>query len=62
MEVNDYFGHRRTNGTHATPNYGTGKSKFEIDYYIQALFSEKKKIQRNLEKAGKELIYSIFKK
>ena len=33
MGVNDYFGSIRTNITHAEPNYGPGKSKFEVDYY-----------------------------
>ena len=31
--ANDYFGPIRTNIPHETPNYGPGKSKFEIDYY-----------------------------
>ena len=34
MGVNDYFGPRRTNIPHTTPNYGPEKSKFEVDYYI----------------------------
>ena len=39
--VNAYFDPRRTNGLHETPNYGTGKSKFEIDYCRQTLFPRK---------------------
>ena len=35
MGLNDSFSPRRINIPHATPNYGPGKSKFEIDYYIQ---------------------------
>ena len=31
MGVNYYFGIRRTNIPHAKPNYGPGKSKFEIE-------------------------------
>ena len=33
MGVNTYFGPRRNNIPHTTPNYGPGKSKFEVDYY-----------------------------
>ena len=33
MVVNYYFGPRRTNIPHATPNYGPLKSKFEVYYY-----------------------------
>ena len=33
MGVNTYFGPRRTNIPHATPNYGPLKSKFEVYYY-----------------------------
>ena len=33
MGVNDYFCPIRTNTPHVTPNYGHGKSNFEIDYY-----------------------------
>ena len=40
--VNYYFGPRRTNITHATPNYGPGKSKFEVEYYRQKYFLQKK--------------------
>ena len=35
MGVNDYFGPRITIRPHETPNYGHGKSEFEIDYYVQ---------------------------
>ena len=37
MGVNDYVGPIRINRPHATPNYGPGQSKFEIDYYRQTL-------------------------
>ena len=33
MGVNTYFGPRRNNIPHTTPNCGPGKSKFEVDYY-----------------------------
>ena len=32
MGVSAYFGPKRKNIPHATPNYGPGKSKFEVDY------------------------------
>ena len=32
--INAYFLPRRTNRPHATPHYGPGKFKFEVDYYI----------------------------
>ena len=32
MVINDYFGPRQANISHATPNYGPGKSKFGVDY------------------------------
>ena len=32
MGVNDYFGTRRKNRPHATPNYGPVKPKFEAHY------------------------------
>ena len=38
MGVSDYFFPRIKNIPHATPNYGPGKSKFEIDYYKQTYF------------------------
>ena len=34
MGANDYFFPRKINIPHATPNYGPGKSKEEVDYYI----------------------------
>ena len=42
MGLNDCFGHRITNRTHATLNYGHGKSKFEIVYYRQTYFFPEK--------------------
>ena len=33
MGIVDYYGPRQTNRPHATPNYGRGKSKFEVSYY-----------------------------
>ena len=41
VRLNAFFNPRRTIGLNATPNYGTGKSKFEIDYCRQTLFSQK---------------------
>ena len=41
MRVNAYFGPRRTNIPHATPNYGPGKSRFGIDYYKKMYFFHK---------------------
>ena len=42
MGVNAYFGFRIKNIPHSTPNYGLGKSKFEIDYCRQTYcFPEK---------------------
>ena len=38
MVVHDYFDPRRKKRPHATPNYGHGILKFEIDYYRQAFF------------------------
>ena len=42
MVANDYFGPRRTNRPHSTPNYGPGKSKFEIYYYRQIYYFPEK--------------------
>ena len=51
MGVNDYFGPRRTNIPHATPNYGAGKYKFGDDYYRQTYFFPEKiaHIRKELE-------------
>ena len=38
---NAYFGPIRTDIPHATPNYGPGKSKFEMDYYRQTFVFQK---------------------
>ena len=35
MGVDAYFGPICKNRPHTSPNYGHGKSKFEVDYYIQ---------------------------
>ena len=42
MVVNDYFGTRRTNRPHATPNYGPKKYNFEVDYYKHTYYSPEK--------------------
>ena len=39
MGVNAYSPLRRTTRPHETPNYGLGKSKFEIDYSVVTYFS-----------------------
>ena len=39
MEVNSFFGPIQKYLPHATPNYGSVKSNFEVDYYIQIYFS-----------------------
>ena len=41
MEVNAYFGPRRKNRPHGTPNYGPGKYKYEVDYCRQRHCSPK---------------------
>ena len=51
MGVNSYFGPRRTNRPHATPNYGPVKSKSEVYYYRQTYFLQKKYLIS--EKTGK---------
>ena len=35
LVVNAYFGSKKINRPHTTPKYGPGKSKFEVNYYIQ---------------------------
>ena len=42
MGVNAKFGPIRTNRPHATPKYGPGKLKFEVDYYRQTYYLQKK--------------------
>ena len=57
--VNAYFGPRRTNIPHATPNYGPWEYKFEIDYSRQTCFSRKMAhIWEKLEKELQEVMYS----
>ena len=60
MGLNAYFGPRRTNRPHGTPNYGPGKSNFEINYYRQTYCfpEELAHIQITLEKSGKEVMHS----
>ena len=41
MGVNQYFGPRKNHRPHATPNYGPGKSRHEVNYYRQTYFSPK---------------------
>ena len=41
-EVNAYFGPIWKNIPHVTPNYGPGKTKFEVDFYRQKYCSPKK--------------------
>ena len=38
--VNDYFGLRRTNIPHVTPNYETVKYKYEVEYSRQTYCSQ----------------------
>ena len=54
MVGNAYFGPRQINRPHTKPNYGPGKSKFEIDYYRQIYCFPGKLacIRRKLEKSG----------
>ena len=58
MGLNNYFGPRIKNRPHASPNYGPGKSKFEVDYYRQTFVSWKMAhIWGKLEKSGQEVTY-----
>ena len=56
MGANDYFGPIRNNRPHATPNYNTGKYKFEVDYYRQIYCSPKKKLisEKNFKNKAKK--------
>ena len=58
--MNAYFGPRRANIPHVTPNYGPGKSNFWMDCYRQTCFFLEKmaRIQGKLEKSGQEVMYS----
>ena len=59
MEVNDYLCTMRTNEEHAKPNYGPGKYKFEIGYYIQTYYSPEKLAQmRKTGKSDQKVVYS----
>ena len=42
MVVNAYFGTWHIKTPHATPTYGPGKSKVEVDYYIKKYCSQEK--------------------
>ena len=59
MGVNDYFSPFGIDRPHATPNYGPGKYKFEVDYYRQAYYSTEKvaHIRKEPEKSGQEVMY-----
>ena len=54
--VNTYFGTRWKNGTHAKPNYGPVKYKFEVGYYRNRYCSQEKvaHIRKNLENQVKK--------
>ena len=43
---------------HATPKYGPGRYKFEVDYYRQTYCSPEKvaHIRKKLEKSGQEVM------
>ena len=59
MGVNSYFFPIRKNRQHATPNYVPGKSNFEVDYYIQTFFLQKKQlISGKTGKSGQKSMYS----
>ena len=51
MGVNVYFVPRQNNRPHATPKYGPGKFKFEVDYHRQTYFSTGK--VSHIRKTGK---------
>ena len=59
MVVNAYFGPWQKNKPHATPNYGPGKSKVEVDYYRQKYCSPEKvaHIRKKPVKVGEEVMY-----
>ena len=42
MRVKFYVGPKWTIISHATPNYGLVKYRFEVDYYIQTYYSPEK--------------------
>ena len=52
--MNKYFGSRRTNRPHETPNYGPGKCKLDIYYHRNTYCYPEKlaHIQRKLEISG----------
>ena len=59
MGINAYFGPRRTNRPHATPNYGTRKSRFEVDYYRKTYFSPEK-VAHNRKICKNKSIINLF--
>ena len=58
MGVNAYFVPRKTNITHATPNYGPGKYMFNIDNYRQIYCFQKNYLI--YEESWKKQVKNIF--
>ena len=59
MASNYFFGPRRTNIPHSTPNYGPRKYNFEVDYHRQIYCSPEKRsrIRRKLGIQDQEVMY-----